>query len=214
MWETTYPLGVDGDDIPPDEDVGCKTLSARCGLESTRKAVEAADRMDDEAYSARIEPMVAGANERGQPIFQQLGFDRSGRASGSKGSNRTKCRELGKELGTADTGRNPRKQTCLMALIYGLHLLHLCGAIRWSCVERQAWMKAKKRDRKKRLKAPGTAQARPTISYPPEVYQPLGMTAEEKKGSLAWVVRQAAQSASNRSDRFGSREGKRPYTAS
>ena len=53
-------------------------------------------------------------------------------------------------------------------------------------------MKAKKRDRKK-MKAPSTAQVRATISFPPDLYETLEDLAKEKKVSLAWVVRDAAE---------------------
>jgi predicted DNA-binding protein len=53
-------------------------------------------------------------------------------------------------------------------------------------------MKAKKGDGKK-MKAHGTAQVRATISFPPDVYETLEIIAKEKKVSLAWVVREAAE---------------------
>lgn len=53
-------------------------------------------------------------------------------------------------------------------------------------------MKAKKGARKK-MKAQSTAQVRATISFPPDVYETLETIAKEKKVSLAWVVREAAQ---------------------
>ena len=53
-------------------------------------------------------------------------------------------------------------------------------------------MKAKKRDRKK-MKAPSTAQVRATISFPPDLYETLEEIAKQKKVSLAWVVRDAAE---------------------
>jgi len=53
-------------------------------------------------------------------------------------------------------------------------------------------MKAKKGDGKK-VKAQGTAQVRATISFPPDVYETLEVIAKEKKVSLAWVVREAAE---------------------
>jgi predicted DNA-binding protein len=53
-------------------------------------------------------------------------------------------------------------------------------------------MKAKKEDGKK-MKAQSTAQVRATISFPPEVYETLEVIAKEKKVSLAWVVREAAE---------------------
>lgn len=53
-------------------------------------------------------------------------------------------------------------------------------------------MKAKKRDGKK-LKGQSTAAVRATISFPPEVYETLETIAKEKKVSLAWVVREAAE---------------------
>lgn len=53
-------------------------------------------------------------------------------------------------------------------------------------------MKAKKGDGKK-LKAQTAAQIRATISFPPEIYETLETIAKEKKVSLAWVVRDAAE---------------------
>jgi predicted DNA-binding protein len=38
-----------------------------------------------------------------------------------------------------------------------------------------------------------TAQVRATISFPPQVYETLEEIAKEKKVSLAWVVREAAE---------------------
>jgi hypothetical protein len=55
-------------------------------------------------------------------------------------------------------------------------------------------VKAKKGDGKKKMKAQSsTAQVRATISFPPDVYDTLENIAEEKKVSLAWVVREAAE---------------------
>jgi len=44
----------------------------------------------------------------------------------------------------------------------------------------------------KRGTKPGTA-VRATISFPPDVYESLEIIAKEKKVSLAWVVREAAE---------------------
>jgi predicted DNA-binding protein len=52
--------------------------------------------------------------------------------------------------------------------------------------------KAKKGDGRK-MKAQSTAQVRATISFPPDVYETLENIAKEKKVSLAWVVRDAAE---------------------
>jgi len=54
-------------------------------------------------------------------------------------------------------------------------------------------MKAKKRERKKMKGRSTTAQVRVTISFPPDVYETLETIAKEKKVSLAWVVREAAE---------------------
>jgi len=43
------------------------------------------------------------------------------------------------------------------------------------------------------MKAQSTAQVRATISFPPEIYETLEVIAKEKKVSLAWVVRDAAE---------------------
>lgn len=53
-------------------------------------------------------------------------------------------------------------------------------------------MLAKKGDSRK-LKAQSTPQVRATISFPPDVYRTLETIAREKKVSLAWVVREAAE---------------------
>src|ERR1700687_3562686 len=53
-------------------------------------------------------------------------------------------------------------------------------------------MKPKKGDGKK-MKAQSTAQVRATISFPPNVYETLEIIAKQKKVSLAWVVREAAE---------------------
>ena len=53
-------------------------------------------------------------------------------------------------------------------------------------------MKAKKGGTK-RMKDQTAATVRATISFPPEVYGTLEVIAKEKKVSLAWVVREAAE---------------------
>ena len=53
-------------------------------------------------------------------------------------------------------------------------------------------MKAKKGDGKK-MKAQCAAAVRASISFPPDVYETLEIIAKEKKASLAWVVREAAE---------------------
>jgi predicted DNA-binding protein len=53
-------------------------------------------------------------------------------------------------------------------------------------------MKAKKGDGKK-MRTQSTAQVRATISFPPKVYEILEEIAKQKKVSLAWVVREAAE---------------------
>ena len=53
-------------------------------------------------------------------------------------------------------------------------------------------MKAKKGDRKK-TKVQSTAAVRASISFPADVYETLDTIAKQKKVSLAWVVREAAE---------------------
>jgi metal-responsive CopG/Arc/MetJ family transcriptional regulator len=53
-------------------------------------------------------------------------------------------------------------------------------------------MKAKKGDRKE-TKAESAATVRASISFPPDIYKTLEGIAKEKKVSLAWVVREAAE---------------------
>jgi len=43
------------------------------------------------------------------------------------------------------------------------------------------------------MKAESPAAIRASISFPPDVYQTLEVIAKEKKVSLAWVVREAAE---------------------
>jgi predicted DNA-binding protein len=43
------------------------------------------------------------------------------------------------------------------------------------------------------MKAESAASIRASISFPPEVYETLEVIAKEKKVSLAWVVREAAE---------------------
>jgi predicted DNA-binding protein len=45
----------------------------------------------------------------------------------------------------------------------------------------------------KKMKADSTAQVRATLSFPPDVYESLKVIAKQKKVSLAWVVREAAE---------------------
>jgi predicted DNA-binding protein len=54
-------------------------------------------------------------------------------------------------------------------------------------------MKAKKAERKKQVKAESVTQVRATLSFPPDVYETLKAIAKQKKVSLAWVVREAAE---------------------
>ena len=53
-------------------------------------------------------------------------------------------------------------------------------------------MKSKRGDHKT-MRAQSTAAVRASISFPPEVYDTLENIAKEKKVSLAWVVREAAE---------------------
>jgi predicted DNA-binding protein len=47
--------------------------------------------------------------------------------------------------------------------------------------------------RKKKPKIDRNAQVRATLSFPPDVYEHLKAIARQKKVSLAWVVREAAE---------------------
>jgi metal-responsive CopG/Arc/MetJ family transcriptional regulator len=53
-------------------------------------------------------------------------------------------------------------------------------------------MKAKNGDEKK-IKGQSVAAIRASISFPADVYETLETIAKEKKVSLAWVVREAAE---------------------
>lgn len=45
----------------------------------------------------------------------------------------------------------------------------------------------------KKVKTQNAAAIRASISFPPDVYETLEIIAKEKKVSLAWVVREAAE---------------------
>ena len=49
------------------------------------------------------------------------------------------------------------------------------------------------KDSVKTVKPASTSSIRASISFPPEVYEMLDTIAREKKVSLAWVVRDAAE---------------------
>ncbi len=53
-------------------------------------------------------------------------------------------------------------------------------------------MKVNKEGRKK-MKGPNSAAVRASISFPPDIYETLDNIAKEKRVSLAWVVREAAE---------------------
>lgn len=53
-------------------------------------------------------------------------------------------------------------------------------------------MKKKKRERRS-LKVQGVSTIRASITFPPNLYETLEEIAKEKKVSLAWVVRDAAE---------------------
>jgi metal-responsive CopG/Arc/MetJ family transcriptional regulator len=54
-------------------------------------------------------------------------------------------------------------------------------------------MKARNSNGKKRLKAQSNIAVRASISFPGEIYETLEVIAKQKKVSLAWVVREAAE---------------------
>lgn len=45
----------------------------------------------------------------------------------------------------------------------------------------------------KKVKTQNAAAVRASISFPPDVYETLEIIAKEKKVSMAWVVREAAE---------------------
>jgi metal-responsive CopG/Arc/MetJ family transcriptional regulator len=53
-------------------------------------------------------------------------------------------------------------------------------------------MNPKKGDKKK-IKAQTATAVRASISFPPDIYETLETIAKEKRVSLAWVVREAAE---------------------
>lgn len=50
-----------------------------------------------------------------------------------------------------------------------------------------------KRQKENEKKSQGATAVRASISFPPEVYDMLESIAKQKKVSLAWVVREAAE---------------------
>ena len=54
-------------------------------------------------------------------------------------------------------------------------------------------MKAKSGSARKKSKVQSTAAIRASISFPVDIYETLDIIAKQKKVSLAWVVREAAE---------------------
>jgi hypothetical protein len=69
----------------------------------------------------------------------------------------------------------------------------LTAAIDKRCDKPGTAVKRKKRQAKSMKPESSAASVRATITFPPEVYATLEVIAKEKKVSLAWVVRDAAE---------------------
>jgi len=54
-------------------------------------------------------------------------------------------------------------------------------------------MKGKAGKEKKKTRVQSTAAVRASISFPADIYETLDIIAKQKKVSLAWVVREAAE---------------------
>ncbi|MBK5293655.1 MAG: ribbon-helix-helix protein, CopG family [Acidobacteriia bacterium] len=54
-------------------------------------------------------------------------------------------------------------------------------------------MKPRRRRERREVQAETTASVRASVSFPPELYRTLEEIAKQKKVSLAWVVRDAAE---------------------
>jgi predicted DNA-binding protein len=54
-------------------------------------------------------------------------------------------------------------------------------------------MKAKRGNGRKKTKIQSTSAVRASISFPSDIYETLDIIAKQKKVSLAWVVREAAE---------------------
>jgi predicted DNA-binding protein len=66
-----------------------------------------------------------------------------------------------------------------------------------------------KKGGRKNMKTQSTAAVRASISFPPDIYETLEGIAREKKVSLAWVVREAAeQYIADKWPLFGGPKGK------
>lgn len=64
----------------------------------------------------------------------------------------------------------------------------------WCNVMKPAWASLMaKGTADKKMKSQTTASVRASISFPPDIYETLEIIAKEKKVSLAWVVREAAE---------------------
>jgi predicted DNA-binding ribbon-helix-helix protein len=67
-----------------------------------------------------------------------------------------------------------------------------CGAVLYSRASEQNQV-TRGAKRKKKSAAAEISSVRATISFPPELYKTLEDIATQKKVSLAWVVREAAE---------------------
>jgi hypothetical protein len=90
--------------------------------------------------------------------------------------------------GTISTARKASHRFKLRPL--GFTAMVNCGDILPSKRARQLTRGAK---RKSKPMPPESGSVRATISFPPELYQTLEEIAGQKKVSLAWVVREAAE---------------------
>jgi predicted transcriptional regulator len=71
-------------------------------------------------------------------------------------------------------------------------------------------MKAKPGNGRKKTKIQSTSAVRASISFPSDIYETLDSIAKQKKVSLAWVVREAAeQYIGAKWPLFGARAGER-----
>ena len=51
----------------------------------------------------------------------------------------------------------------------------------------------KRQGQRRSMKAPSASSVRASISFPPDLYETLANLAKQKKVSVAWVVRDAAE---------------------
>lgn len=132
---------------------------------------------------------VRGATRKAGILTERLGTDSRRGVAGELGSEKQCAGQKPVLAGVRDTAdpRDPEGRCSWDRACFALTEVVKCG----EGFPGASCMKAKRVDARKE-KTETMAQKRATLSFPPDVYETLKVIARQKKVSLAWVVREAA----------------------